>query len=199
MHAEPTRCEAGADLDQRPNCYDSRRWKLPMHLRDRWSEEPRLGFVYSKCIDAREVCALSSTGLSQSARQFSRGFHHAAAHRSQLSFALGRLESRAGSAIATAGVSRRARRAVCAMSRVRLLFALVVLLGITTGGRALAQTVPIAIPTAPVASLDTRQEGLFISAPIVLDGAVLFRIAAPTTPRPGRSRSSCAFRSGSAK
>lgn len=72
------------------------------------------------------------------------------------------------------------------MFRVRLLFVLVVLLGLTTGERAWAQTVPLALPTAPAAALDIRQEGLFVTAPIVLDGAVLFRIAAPATPRPGQ-------------
>jgi moderate conductance mechanosensitive channel len=82
--------------------------------------------------------------------------------------------------------ARRAGTQISPMSGARFLFVLVLLLGLSTGGRAGAQTVPIALPTGPAASLDIRQEGLFITAPVVLDGAVLFRIAAPATLRPGQ-------------
>jgi small-conductance mechanosensitive channel len=66
---------------------------------------------------------------------------------------------------------------------VRFLFVLLVLLGIA-GGQAYAQTAPLAAATA--SSLETRQVGLFITAPVVLDGAVLFQVASPATPRPGQ-------------
>jgi small conductance mechanosensitive channel len=59
-----------------------------------------------------------------------------------------------------------------------------VLLG--CGSRVLAQGLPIALPTLGPTAPDIRQEGLFVSAPVVLDGATLFRIAAPATAPPGQ-------------
>jgi len=48
-----------------------------------------------------------------------------------------------------------------------------------TSGLAEAQTTLTLPSAAPTSSLDIRQEGVYTTAPIVLDGEVLFRVAAP--------------------
>jgi small-conductance mechanosensitive channel len=49
----------------------------------------------------------------------------------------------------------------------------------------LAQLAPGATPNAAQSGI--RQEGPYLTAPVVLDGATLFRIAAPASPQPGQT------------
>lgn len=64
----------------------------------------------------------------------------------------------------------------------RALAVLVVLLGLFASGPVAAQlSLPSAVPN-PVSTTGIRQEGLFYTAPIFVDGNALFRIAAPLSP-----------------
>jgi small conductance mechanosensitive channel len=68
----------------------------------------------------------------------------------------------------------------------RLVALVAALLALGTG-TAFGQIVPLPLSSgSPATSHGIRQEGLFSTAPIELDGATLFRIAASATPAPGQ-------------